>query len=106
MEQGIIKISDTRSYFWLATYEWLGTAIFLFGLNYAQGESALVVSSLFIAVMITGRVGGAHFNAAVTTAVYIMEIHNWKRNVKIALVIYISDILGAYTGIAVACGIQ
>lgn len=64
--------------------------------------------SLFIAIIITGRVGGGHFNAGVTTAVFIVTTtkENWKKNIQIALIVIIADILGAYTGIAIACGLQ
>ncbi len=43
---------------------------------------------------------------AVTVGVYIVEGRNWKKNLPIAIIVIIADILGGYTGIAVACGLQ
>ena len=105
MEPGTIRIRGVRRYFWLAFYEWLGSALFLFFINYSSGNGVLVVTGLFIAAIITARVGGGHYNAAVTTSVFIVEYKNWRKNLSIAGTIYVSDILGAYTGIAVACGL-
>ena len=42
---------------------------------------------------------------AVTLGVYIVEGRHWKRNLPIFLVVVIADILGGYTGIAIACGL-
>ena len=42
---------------------------------------------------------------SVTLAVYIVEGRNWKKNIPIALTVIIADILGGYTGIAIACGL-
>jgi len=64
-----------------------------------------VVTSLFIAIAVTGRVGGAHFNMGVTVAVYIVEYEHWKKNLPIAITVIIADLLGAYTGIGIACGL-
>ena len=58
---------------WLAVFEFLGTAIFLLGINFSGGAGPIVALSLFIAAILTGRVGGAHFNGGVTLAVYIVE---------------------------------
>lgn len=41
----------------------------------------------------------------VTIAVYIVEGRKWYWNFKIALCIIIADIMGAYTGISIACGL-
>jgi glycerol uptake facilitator-like aquaporin len=60
---------------------------------------------LFIACILTARVGGGHFNMAVTLGVYIVEGKHWKRNIPIALTVIVADILGGYTGIAIACGL-
>lgn len=106
MEPGVIILRGHRDYMWLAIYEWLGTTLFLFFLNYSGGDGLLICYGLFIAVMIAGRVSGAHFNAAVTISVFIVEYKNWRRNWPICCLILLVDILGAYTGIAIACGLQ
>jgi glycerol uptake facilitator-like aquaporin len=61
--------------------------------------------SLFIAAILTGRIGGGHFNAGVTVAIYIIE-GKWVKNLITLIVIIIADILGAYTGILLAIGLQ
>jgi glycerol uptake facilitator-like aquaporin len=85
----------------LAFFEFLGTAIFLFGINYSHGDAFNVACSLFIAAILTGRVGGAHFNAGVTLAVYIVEAR-WRYNLPIAATVIVVDILGAYFGIGLS----
>jgi len=104
MEPGTIKIKGLKSYLWIALYEFLGTAIFLLGINFSDGNVAVVGLSLFIAAILSGRVGGGHYNAGVTIAIYLIE-RKWIKNLPIMVVIIIADILGAYTGILVAIGL-
>lgn len=92
---------EKKDLLWLAIFEFVGTAIFLMGISFSNGASHIVALSLFIAAILTGRVGGAHFNGGVTLAVYIIE-RKWKQNILIAVVIWVVDILGAYTGIGLA----
>ena len=105
MEPGTINLNLKHAYRWLFFYEFLGTALFLIGINYSHGSVLVVGLSLFIAAMITGRVGGGHFNAGVTLAVYLIE-RKWKANCKPFWVIIFADILGAYTGIFIAIVLQ
>lgn len=104
MEPGTIKIRNWADYLWLALFEFIGTAIFLLGINFSAGNVAIVGLSLFIAAVITGRVGGGHFNGGVTVAIYIIE-RKWKKNLPIMFTILIADILGAYVGILLAIGL-
>lgn len=60
--------------------------------------ASIVGVSIFIAAILTGRVGGGHFNMAVTIAVYIMEYKNWRQNIPIALTIIFADIAGGFFG--------
>ena len=96
MEAGTLQVRNKKDLLWIALFEFLGTAIFLLGIQYTNqlsvapsplnpcpspnGSSAasIVGTSIFIAAILTGRVGGGHFNMAVTTAVYIMEYKNWR----------------------------
>ena len=73
MEPGTIQIKGKSDYAWIALYEFIGTAIFLLGINFSNGNVAVVGLSLFIAAILTGRIGGGHFNAGVTVAIYIVE---------------------------------
>ena len=105
MESGLIKIESKRDYLWLALYEFIGSTIFLLGINFSNGQGLIVGLSLFIACLITARIGGGHFNGGVTLAVYIIE-RKWKANLPIAVLVWIVDILGCYTGILIAAGLQ
>ena len=89
---------------WIALFEFIGTAIFLLGINFSNGNVGVVGLSLFIAIIFCGRVGGGHFNGAVTIAVYLIE-RQWKKHLPVCIMIIIVDILGAYTGIALAIGL-
>ena len=101
MEKGIIQVKEKKDLLWLAIFEFIGTAIFLLGINFSDGVSQIVALSIFIAAILTGRVGGAHFNAGVTIAVYIIE-GKWRKNLPTAAVIITADIFGAYAGIGIA----
>lgn len=101
MEPGTIKVEGVKDYGWIALYEFVGTAIFLLGINFSNGSGLVVGLSLFIAAILTGRVAGGHYNGSVTIAVYIIE-RKWVRNLPIAIVILIADIIGAYVGILLA----
>lgn len=105
MEPGTIQLRTKFDWMWLALYEFIGTAIFLLGINFSNGSALVVGLSWFIAAILTGRVGGAHFNASVTVAVYIVE-GKWKKNLPILFLIIVVDILGAYAGILIAMGLQ
>ena len=73
MEQGTIELKTYKDWLWLALYEYIGTTIFLLGINFSGGNGAIVACSLFIACIITARIGGGHFNGGVTLAVYLIE---------------------------------
>lgn len=73
MEPGVIKIISKRDYFWLALYEVLGTTLFLLGINYSENDASYVAFALFLAIILCGKVGGGHFNGAVTLGVYMTE---------------------------------
>ena len=59
----------------------------------------MIGSSIFIACIITGRVGGGQVNGAVTVAVYIVEYKHWKRNIPIAITTLLAQLAGGF----VAC---
>jgi len=54
-------------------YEALGTAMLLLSINLSQGDATAVGLTLFSSIVVFGPVCGAHFNPAVTTAVFIKE---------------------------------
>ena len=54
-----------------------------------------------MAATLTGRVCGGHFNAAITLAVYLTEA-KWTRNIGIAILIIIIDLLGAFAAMGIS----
>ena len=105
MEPGTILIEGKRHYFWICLYEFLGSVIFLLGINFASGNALIIGMSFFIASVLTGKVNGAHYNMSVTIAVYIIE-RKWLKNIRIALIIIIADLLGATVGILLAIALK
>jgi glycerol uptake facilitator-like aquaporin len=100
MESGIIA---QKSYIFLALYEFFGCMIALIGIN-CSGNSAIVCAmSIFIAATLTGRVSGGHFNGAVTLGVYLVE-GKWCKNLPIASLVFICDLLGAYAAMFISVG--
>ena len=93
-----------KSFLFLALYEFIGTFLFLVGVNTAANNAAVAAIGLFIAATLTGRVSGGHFNGAITLAVYICE-RKWLKNLPIAIMIIIVDLLGAYCGMLVSIGL-
>src|SRR5690606_23137106 len=74
-------------------------------INFSNGSNLVVGLSLFIAIILAGRVGGGHYNGSVTVAIYIIE-SKWKKNLPVMLFIILADILGAYVGILLAMALQ
>lgn len=101
MEPGTRHIKSYDDLIWIALFECLGTFIFLFGISFSQGQAYMVAGSLFIAAFMTGRVGGGHYNAGVTLAVYIVE-KKWLENLAPMLIIMLADLTGAYAGMYAA----
>lgn len=105
MEPGTRKVRNFRDLLWIALFEFIGTFIFLFGISFSKSNPVVVAGSLFIAAIITGRVGGGHYNAGVTIAVYIVE-RKWIKNLPIAGTIILADILGAFFGMLMAVWLE
>lgn len=97
----MIKKISGKSLMFMALYEFLGTFIALVGVNCAVNNAAVVAIGFFIAATLTGRVCGGHFNAAVTLAVFICE-GKWSRNIGIACLIMVVDLMGAYAAMAIS----
>lgn len=101
MESGLLKMISGKNFLFLAFYEFIGTFIALVGINCARNDAAVAAVGIFIAATLTGRVCGGHFNAAVTLAVYICE-RKWLKNLGIAIMVMIVDILGAFCAMGVS----
>ena len=87
--------------------ELYGTFVLTFGVTIAFGLNFAVGSALFIAIVSSGMISGAHFNPAVTTAVLLVGAmkKEIKRDIVYKhLVYYIMQIIGAILGGLVAWG--
>ena len=85
-----------------------GTFVLNFGVCAAFGENFSVGPALFIAIVSSGMVSGAHFNPAVTTS--IMLVGAIKKEISKADVIkyfayYVAQIVGGILGGLVAWGV-
>lgn len=83
-------------------YEALGTATLLMSINMTSGYNPYAISiTIFAAIVVFGSVCGAHFNPAVTIAVLIKN-GNFSKDLPFALLIIVSQIVGAFLGILTA----
>lgn len=79
--------------------EAIGTAILFIAINFSAGNPVVVVTGIFTGAILSGRLTGAHFNAAVTVAVMLAdEGKKFKANLPLAAVLILSQILGGYIG--------
>lgn len=64
--------------------EFLGTFMILNSINHTHGEPPVILTTIFAVSLIIGRITGAHFNPAVTVAIYAVE-KKYKENFKILI---------------------
>ena len=57
----------------MATYELIGTTLFMYMLIMSMADHVAVPISLFIMILLFGGVTGGSFNPAVTIGIYINE---------------------------------
>lgn len=89
-----------REKFVICFYEFLGTAMLLLGYNFTSAGLA-VAFSLFVGILLAGKVSGGQFNPAVTIAIYTAD-GTFLKNWILIVMIITSQILGAYFGIIFA----
>jgi glycerol uptake facilitator-like aquaporin len=70
-------------------YEFWGTFIITYAYNFSDGASFTRAFSYFIGWIIAVDITGAHFNPAITYAVYIYE-RRFKDNLKCLLVFFVA----------------
>lgn len=75
-----------------------------FGIMLSPDNVPGVVCSIFTAAILVGKYSGAHFNGALTLAIYILEA-KWKKFYKLVIVYFFAELLGAYIGILFAYSI-
>jgi glycerol uptake facilitator-like aquaporin len=83
----------------IGVLEAVGTAILFIGINFSAGNPLIVVTGIFTAAILSGRLTGAHFNCAVTTGVMMADkFSKFKGNLPLAGVLILSQIVGGYIG--------
>ena len=80
-------------------FEVIGTAMLLLSVNWGTAEA--VAGIIFTAIIMFGPISGAHFNPAVTIGVLVTQ-QSWKDNIGFALIVIISEIVGAFLGCLLA----
>jgi hypothetical protein len=85
----------------VASYELIGTAIFIYMIIVSTGDAIAVPLALFAMIIIFGGITGGHFNPAVTLGVYIKE-GKWKENAAFASLIVTSQLVGSLLGMSFA----
>ena len=71
--------------------EAIGTAILFIGINFSNENPVVVISGILTGAVLSSRLTGAHFNAAVTVAVFIAEDDKKKcKSIPLALVLIFS----------------
>ena len=85
----------------VATYELVGTALFIYMILVSTGDALGVPLALFSMIVIFGGITGGHFNPAVTLGVFIHE-GKWKENAGYAALIAVSQLVGSLLGMLLA----
>ena len=93
------KQKTLRELIIIGLIEGLGTAIFFTAINFSSGDVITVATGILTGAVLSAKLTGAHFNAAVTIAFLITEgLEKFRANVKIALVMILSQFIGGYVG--------
>ena len=90
---------------WVCLYEFLGAALLIFTVNASQSGAFAPIAiglALFAGINLFGDVCGAHFNPAVTTAVFIKEgTSKMGKNAGFMVMIWLSQVLGCVFGVLI-----
>ena len=79
--------------------EGIVTAIALIGLNFNGGNPIVSITGLFLMLILSAKLTGAHLNPALTAAIMAVEdLAKLKSNLGLAGVMIFSQIVGAYIG--------
>ncbi len=73
METNAIEAKNTKDYIILAVYEFIGTFILTIAMNFAGGRPDIIASGIFVAIVLTFKISGSHFNAGISIGTYIMN---------------------------------
>jgi len=81
--------------------EFLGTALFIFGIIQSNGSAVAIPICLLVSVVIWGDITGGHFNPAVSIGVFT-QLGHYGKNFLFLILIIISQCLGGFLAIGLA----
>ena len=77
MEANNIEVKHPKDFLVLAIYEFIGTTILTIAMNFAAGRPDIIASGIFVAIVLTFKISGSHFNAGISIGTYILN-GQWK----------------------------
>ena len=83
----------------VAGYEVFGTAMLVFAINATTNHPFGIALVLFEAILIGGPICGAHYNPAVTFAVFIRDYPNMKKNLGWLCLYWAAQLTGCMLGV-------
>lgn len=104
MEVGILNPKKELDFLYLFIYEAFGTMILTTGIAMSNGynlQPLTIIAVLYVAILLCGRISGAHFNMAVTIGIYVVY-GKWKEHLKILVVYFLAEIFGTVMGLLVS----
>jgi len=72
VEQHVPIVYSYREKIVICLYEFIGTAMLLLGYNLTT-DGVAVAFSLFVGILLAGKVSGAQFNPAITICIYVSD---------------------------------
>ena len=73
MEANNIEVKHPKDFLVLAIYELIGTTILTIAMNFAAGRPDIIASGIFVAIVLTFKISGSHFNAGISLGTYILN---------------------------------
>ena len=78
-------------------YEMLGTAFLTYAAIVSGGNALAIGLTITVIIMCTGSITGAHYNPAVSTAVFFWK-KEWSKNIGFYLMILLAQFIGGLLG--------
>ena len=82
--------------------EALGTATLIYAINMTGNNTIGIPLMLYIIIVLTGPISGAHVNPAVTTGVFIIRNLDWRVNIWWVLCYFAAEFCGSMLGVLFA----